>query len=323
VRGAYRTAGYGEDGAGHRWAPDPATLAITRVLRVGPYDDGERELRHLVDDQAVCVGHACSDAATDHLPPAHWLARRIARALFDLRPGLAAGHAGPDGKVLVTVARDGARWRPANVSLSLSHHERSDALRLRRYGEAAVEQACAGWPVPGVQVNGAGTFTCAGPMGDNGLSGKKLVVDAYGPTVPIGGGAWSGKDLRKVDRLGGLLARELALAAVGAGLGREVTVTLAYQPGGGAPSSVDARADGRVVPDLLARLGGFDVDNRRVAARYVAADADLVDLARWGHQVAGMPWEHGPGAARESTGARRGTAARPRAPALPRAARAS
>ena len=66
-------------------------------------------------------------------------------------------------------------------------------------------------------MNGAGNFEVGGPEGDNGLSGKKLVVDAYGPRVPIGGGALSGKDFFKADRAGAILARRLAKAVVMSG----------------------------------------------------------------------------------------------------------
>ena len=80
-------------------------------------------------------------------------------------------------------------------------------------------------------VNGAGNFEVGGPEGDNGLSGKKLVVDAYGPRVPIGGGALSGKDFFKPDRAGAILARRLAKAVVMSGAAPECTATLAIAPG--------------------------------------------------------------------------------------------
>src|SRR4029077_111993 len=91
-------------------------------------------------------------------------------------------------------------------------------------------QKCAGH-LPGldpmlpedVTINGAGNFEVGGPEGDNGLSGKKLVVDAYGPRIQIGGGAWSGKDFFKADRAGGLHARRLAKLAVHLGLATEAT----------------------------------------------------------------------------------------------------
>ncbi len=172
------------------------------------------------------MGYANDDPETGHLPPAVWLARRIARALRDLRLARGAGQVGPDGKVLVTVERTGCVWRPVSVSISLHHHEASDWLLLRELAERAVARACGDREPPVIALNAAGMFVAGGPNGDNGLSGKKLVADAYGPSVPIGGGAWSGKDLRKVDRLGGLLARELAVRAAQVGLGREVQVTL-------------------------------------------------------------------------------------------------
>ncbi|MGD9546722.1 MAG: methionine adenosyltransferase domain-containing protein [Candidatus Krumholzibacteriia bacterium] len=297
VRRVYREAGYGEDAAGYLWGPDPDRLKVTARLCDDGFQDGERESRHLSDDQAVCIGYARNDSATGFLPPAHWLARRIARNLYDLRLEKGAGEVGPDGKVLVTVRTDGLAWTPLRVSISLHHHEGSSWLFLRRFAEEAVERACTGMPTPAVALNGAGMFVLGGPNGDNGLSGKKLVVDAYGPTVPIGGGAWSGKDLRKVDRLGGLLARSLALQAVGRCGVREALVTLEYTPGCDRPAGISALLDGREEGEaLLALLGDPEIRNQAVWEEYVAWGGALPELARWGHQVEGGGWE-GEGAA--------------------------
>lgn len=283
VRRTYREAGYGEDAAGFVWGPRPEDLRIDTALCFGAFEPGEREHRHLSDDQAVCVGYASPDPSTDHLPPAHWLANRIARELFRLRRERGAGEVGPDGKVLAQVVRDARGWRPHRVSISLNHHEGSDWLLLRRIAEEAVETACAGRRLPALVLNGAGMFVAGGPNGDNGTTGKKLVVDAYGPTVPIGGGAWSGKDPNKVDRLGGFLAREIALR-VAAVQGAETLVELRYEPGGAAPESVSARcatpAGGWVsapVPD------GIVTANAAVAARFRRCfTRPLPELARWG-----------------------------------------
>jgi S-adenosylmethionine synthetase len=291
LEAVYACAGYGTDAAGLEWKPAPQYLGVLTQLCIGPFTEGEREARHLADDQAVCVGYANALPDTDHLPPAHWLARRIACELFDLRLRKGAGQVGPDGKVLVAVETDGERWTPFTVSVSLNHHPGSDWLFLRRFAEEAVERACAGRPAPGIRLNGAGMFVAGGPNGDNGLSGKKLVVDAYGPTVPIGGGAWSGKDFHKVDRLGGLLARSLARRAVLAGFAREARVTLAYTPGCDRPVGVHALLDGRAQGDLLRRLGDPETANQAVWRDYVACAASLPELACWGHQQAGMPWE--------------------------------
>jgi len=295
VREVYTRAGYGPDPAGLPWEPLPGGLRITDLRRVGVFDPGEREVRAFSDDQAICVGYACADPATGHLPPAAWLSRRIGRELVRLRAEQGAGQVGPDGKILVRVARDAAGWRPLHVSISLNHHDGSDWLLLNRLAAEAVEAACAGLPLPDLEVNGAGAFTCSGPMGDNGLSGKKLVVDAYGPTVPIGGGAWSGKDFNKVDRLGGLLARRLALSAVAEAGAGEALVTLAYAPGCTEPIAVDLRLDGR--PAALAglpRTAALPRGNAACAAEFGAAPADLAELARWGHFQPGLPWERVP-----------------------------
>jgi len=292
VREVYASAGYGIDAAGHLWEPGPGALQVTDLRRLGAFEPGEREVRAYSDDQAVCVGHAGPDPATGHLPPAAWLSRRIARELFRLRLEQGPGQVGPDGKVLVRVARNGAAWRPLHVSISLNHHEGSDWMLLNRLAAEAMETACAGLPLPALELNGAGAFTCSGPMGDNGLSGKKLVVDAYGPTVPIGGGAWSGKDFNKVDRLGGLLARRLALSARAEAQAGEALVTLAYIPGCTQPVDLRILLDGRERPLAdLPRTAALPRGNAACAELFGRAGAPLADLARWGHFQAGLPWE--------------------------------
>ena len=299
VRSAYASAGYGRDAAGRVWGPAPEELKFpamqANTLRIGTFEEGEAELRHLSDDQAICVGHAVRSPATDFLPPAHWLARRIGRELHRLRLEKGAGHVGPDGKVIVHGTRSsGAEtFRPRLVSISLHHHEKSDWMLLRAIAEEAVETACASWPLPEIEINGAGMFVCGGPSGDNGLSGKKLVVDAYGPGVPIGGGAWSGKDFFKVDRLGGMAARRVALESLLASSAEEAMVTLSYLPGGDRPARVDLLLDGApsaavVIPRAFGRL-----ESGWLHKLFVTAEAELTELARWGHQVEGMPWERG------------------------------
>ena len=88
-------------------------------------------------------------------------------------------------------------------------------------------------------LNGAGEFATGGPEGDNGLSGKKLVIDHYGPLVAIGGGAICGKDPHKVDKCGAVRARQWAKQLVRAGVD-EAQVTLGWAPGGDSPFLVDA-----------------------------------------------------------------------------------
>ena len=175
---------------------------------------------------------------------------------------------GPDAKVIARVESDGTHWQPKHVSISLNHHQGSDWFLLREIAEEAVAIACAGKGLPDIDLNGAGMFVSGGPNGDNGLSGKKLVVDAYGPTVPIGGGAWSGKDLNKVDRLGGYLARRIALREVQDEKCQEALVTLEYIPGCDAPVRVDVLRDG-VPTSGRANLTDIGSNKAEVTARNV------------------------------------------------------
>jgi S-adenosylmethionine synthetase len=296
VRNVYASAGYGRDAAGHEWIPLPAELKIQWMLCCGPFAQEERELRYLSDDQAICVGYALRSPQTGYLPPAHWLARRIGQELARLRRDVGEGQIGPDGKVIVNGVRTGrgGAFRPELVSVSVNHQSRSDWFLLWRVVEEAVECACAGMALPDIDMNGAGMFVAGGPNGDNGLSGKKLVVDAYGPGVPIGGGAWSGKDFFKVDRLGGMAARRLALESLHASDADEALVTLTYLPGGDRPARVDLLLDG-LPSDHVVVPAEFGVLESTVLHGLLQVDPGmLVELARWGHQRAGMPWELSP-----------------------------
>lgn len=291
VRETYASAGYGG-----RWDPLPQRLQVDLcALRVEHRGADWQELRHLSDDQCICVGHAQATPATGFLPGAVWTARRIARHLHALQQARPQGAIGPDGKVIVRgEEHDDGRFVPRAVSVSLHHAEDADWLELRRHAQQAVAQALDGQPMPELEVNAAGMFLCGGPTGDNGTTGKKLVMDAYGPAVPIGGGAWCGKDFHKPDRLGGMLARRLALQCVLAGLGTRVRVQLEYRPNSAAPESVQAWADGQPV----ALPASARVWATREAARSVAQTlstsgfAPLRDgrLARWGHFGAEPAW---------------------------------
>lgn len=145
-----------------------------------------------------------------------------------------------------------------------------------------------------IHVNSAGNFEIGGPQGDNRLSGKKLVADAYGPRVPIGGGALSGKDFYKADRAGAILARRWAKLMVLTGAARECTGTIAYMPG-------DVR--GRIVSlldqdrhELQCEIGTglMNFLLEAVGDRFAGTE-DLIDVTRHGHFThSELLWEHIP-----------------------------
>ena len=214
VRDHYAALGHGSG-----WPPDPAALGVVCDLDLGPLLDGEADFRELSDDQSITVGYAIDSPATGWLPPEHWLAWQIVRELQRLRAESPELRLGPDGKAAV-LCLDKPREPSAveAVTISLQQAVGADEIETLRRVHGAVEAAVAAAPgsfaiddlAGRVLLNGAGNFDCGGPNGDNGLSGKKLVVDHYGPGVPIGGGALCGKDPHKVDRVGALLARRIA-----------------------------------------------------------------------------------------------------------------
>jgi len=306
VRDTYRSAGYGG-----RWDPLPEALQIDlRALRIEHRGSEWQELRHLSDDQCICVGYAQDTPQFDYLPGALWTARRIAQALHARQQAAPQGPIGPDGKVIVRgEEHDDGSFRPLSVSVSLHHAQDADWLELRRHAQSALRDALGEGPLPDLTVNAAGMFLCGGPTGDNGTTGKKLVMDAYGPGVPIGGGAWSGKDFHKPDRVGGLLARQLALQCVQQGLGQRIRVQLEYRPNSELPESVNVWSDGRLIPLPPA----VKPTSTRDAARAMIAElADARSLpltsgqyARWGHFGAVASWwELRPPASRRSPRAR-------------------
>ncbi len=240
VRRVYADIGYGTV-----FGPEPRRLKIRTDLCLGPLLPGESKFREVSDDQVISVGYACSTPGTDMRPVEHAIAKRLAGALDELRrsqPGLMLG---PDGKVIVIVAErveDGnVHWSLKQVTVSMQHAahwravEAHRALMERLQSEIASMVAI----VPGLSVapdldlriNPIGDFVEGGPFGDNGLSGKKLVMDAYGPRVPIGGGATAGKDRWKPDVRGPLFARGIAVEQVLRHGCRECTVTVSISPG--------------------------------------------------------------------------------------------
>ena len=266
VREAFRAAGYHGRWAvletGFRGPPpqnesdpdDDTSPVVFCQLDLGPLADDERAIRRFSDDQNILVGHASGSELTGWLPAAQFAVRRLRERLQALR------HAnpevlGPDGKILVRFIETGGVYRWDFCNVALQHAEGVGFEALHRLVLPALEaetktleRALPGlgtsWSPDCLRLNGAGDFSCGGPHGDNGLSGKKLVVDHYGPGVPIGGGALCGKDPHKVDRVGALRARQLAVRLVRDAGAKSATVRLGYLPGLEAPSFLEAEVDG-------------------------------------------------------------------------------
>jgi S-adenosylmethionine synthetase len=287
VREVYSSGGYGEG-----WNPQPEGLRVKTALCTGPLNPGEAEFRSVSDDQSVVTAYAVDSPETNYLPPEHWLAATLGRRLERLREQRPELRLGPDGKVLVVC--DPEKLRLEMFSASLQQAVGGDEIELNRALREAVkvELDAIGWSAgDAFFVNGAGNFEVGGPEGDNGLSGKKLVVDAYGPRVPIGGGALSGKDSHKVDRAGALLARRVAKAVVVTGTARECQATLAVFPGDTALRVVRIEAeDGRWI-DPKPWTSLIDLSLAAAGDRW-ARTPNLRAIARYGHfNDATLDWE--------------------------------
>jgi S-adenosylmethionine synthetase len=287
ARDVLSSAGYGNE-----WKPYPDNLRVETDLCLGPLQDGESEFRAVSDDQSIITGYAIDLAGTNFLPPEHWLAYCLGRALEGLRLRQPELLLGPDGKVTVIYEQDSERSRVVGFSTSLQQKVNGPAIELHRAVLSVLKEelAAAAAAIPEfdssvpdeVHVNGAGNFEVGGPEGDNGLSGKKLVVDAYGPRVPIGGGALSGKDFYKADRAGAILARRLAKLAVLTGTMHECTATMAFLPGSRQARLVSLRNDSGEYFDCTRWSALSDRSLETIGDAYTGLH-ELIDVARYGH----------------------------------------
>ncbi|HVB32939.1 MAG TPA: methionine adenosyltransferase [Patescibacteria group bacterium] len=205
-------------------------------------------------DQGLMFGYAC-DETEELMPMAITLAHRLTRRLAEVRRGGVVGFLRPDGKSQVTVQYvDG---RPARVDCVVVSTQHSDNVSNRDLHDAILYEVIRPM-IPEammdektkIHVNPTGRFVIGGPMGDAGVTGRKIIVDTYGGYSRHGGGALSGKDPTKVDRSACYMARYVAKNLVAAGVARRAEVQLAYAIGVVEPVSVMVDTfDTGLVPD--------------------------------------------------------------------------
>lgn len=241
IKKVYQNAGYGKSPGGYMWQPSQKDIIIDES---GLIRDallvGESDIRQLSDDQSITVGYAVNSPETNYIPRAQWLAWQILQEIQLLTQD--RDKFGPDAKIMTEVENDNDNWSLTGLVCSMQHIPNIDWSDLSSVVYQALDNLTLKFLRKSVNceidvsninliINGHGDFSTGGPIGDNGLSGKKLVMDAYGPMVPIGGGAYSGKDPHKIDRVGPVLARELALKSVIDNNLTQETVSLTWAPG--------------------------------------------------------------------------------------------
>ena len=251
-------------------------------------------------DQGVMVGYAC-DETPEYLPMPVVAAQHLATLLEILRMTDTFPGIGPDGKVQVTMEYDDdIPVRITKVVVSVQHEPETDLEDLRDLlEEKLIPLAFKGMPADNTELilNPSGKFVQGGPDADTGLTGRKLMVDTYGPFVPHGGGAFSGKDATKVDRSGAYMARFIAKNLVAAHIAQRCQVTLAYAIGQAEPIMVSVDTFGTCKAcedDCLARAVrmSFDLTPAGIIKQLNLLDPIYARTATGGHfGRESFPWE--------------------------------
>jgi S-adenosylmethionine synthetase len=207
-------------------------------------------------DQGLMFGYACDDTP-ELMPLPIMIAQRLAQRLTEVRKDGTLAYLRPDGKTQVTIEYD-AEDRPVRIDtvvLSTQHAEEIDHATLEGdVKKHVIDTVLETFDIPSegyvLLVNPTGKFVVGGPMGDAGVTGRKIIVDTYGGMARHGGGAFSGKDPSKVDRSAAYAMRWVAKNVVAAGLARRCEVQVAYAIGKAAPVGVFVQTFGTgVIPD--------------------------------------------------------------------------
>jgi S-adenosylmethionine synthetase len=255
-------------------------------------------------DQGLMFGYA-TDETPELMPLPIALAHRLARRLSAVRKDGSVPYLRPDGKTQVTVVYEDDQPVAVDTVVVSSQHAEDisiEQLLTPDIRELVVEPelAALGLPTDGYRllVNPTGKFVIGGPMGDAGLTGRKIIVDTYGGMARHGGGAFSGKDPSKVDRSGAYAMRWVAKNVVAAGLARRCEVQVAYAIGAAHPVGlfVETFGTSTVSEDVLEKAIGSVFDLRPGA---IVRDLDLLrpiysPTAAYGHfgrNDLDLPWE--------------------------------
>ena len=255
-------------------------------------------------DQGLMFGYACDDTK-ELMPLPIYLAHQLAQQLTAVRKSGALSYLRPDGKTQVTIEYDGAKAIALDtVVISSQHAEDVDVAKklTPEIIEHVIKPVLSKIDLPQkdlrVLINPTGRFVIGGPMGDAGLTGRKIIVDTYGGMARHGGGAFSGKDPSKVDRSAAYAMRWVAKNVVAAGLATRCEVQVAYAIGKAHPVGVFVETFGtETVPVAKIQSAVTSVFDLRPAA--IIADLNLLrpiysQTAAYGHFGRELPdftWE--------------------------------
>ena len=255
-------------------------------------------------DQGLMFGYACDDTK-ELMPLPIWLAHELAQQLSRVRKSGALGYLRPDGKTQVTIEYDGDKAVALNtVVISSQHAEEVDVAKqltpevIAQVIDPVLEKIDLPKNDLRILINPTGRFVIGGPMGDAGLTGRKIIVDTYGGMARHGGGAFSGKDPSKVDRSAAYAMRWVAKNVVATGLAKRCEVQVAYAIGKAKPVGVFVETFGtEKVPVLKIQEAVMNVFDLRPAA--IIRDLNLkrpiysatAAYGHFGRELPNFTWE--------------------------------
>lgn len=250
-------------------------------------------------DQGIMFGYAC-DETEEYMPLAISIAHKLTKRLSYVRENNIIEGLGPDGKAQVTVEyEDDEPKRIDTIVISIQHSSLVDLSLLKeKIISSVIEEVVPHDLLNNTRylINPTGRFTIGGPLGDSGLTGRKIIVDTYGGYARHGGGAFSGKDATKVDRSASYMARHIAKNIVANGYARKCEIQLSYAIGVAKPISifVDTFGTGSITnEEMVSKIkNSFDLTPKGII--------DYLDLQRpiykettnYGHFGRdNLPWE--------------------------------
>lgn len=217
-------------------------------------------------DQGIMIGYACNDN-DEFVPQEYYLARKLNRLMYEKYPF--------DGKTQVTI-----NGKKVRVVASFQNAPKED---LEEIAKAFFKKEK--YAIEALHCNPAGDWKQGGFDADAGVTGRKLAVDNYGPRVPIGGGAFSGKDATKVDRSAAYMARRVAVDYLKKFNAEEVQVTLAYAIGFDQPLQATATVDG-----VEKKVTGYDLSPQGIIKFLDLKKPNFYETSKWGHMGNNFNW---------------------------------